>query len=204
MWNQPFLGTDVYHAIHTFLLFGLFGYVMECVVLTIETKKLVLNRGFIKGPFCMIYGFAAVFLPALLRPFAHHVVLLFLAGMILATLFEYLTGKVMIRLFGSLWWDYSHKKFNYKGILCLESSLGWGLLAVLYMRVLYGLVHRLIDLYPVPLGRIAAVLLLSIFVVDFAYHLGKRLYARFLSRTVEGRLECGAAEDEPEIADPLS
>ena len=186
MWNQPFLGTDVYHAIHTFLLFGLFGYVMECVVLTIETKKLVLNRGFIKGPFCMIYGFAAVFLPALLRPFAHHVVLLFLAGMILATLFEYLTGKVMIRLFGSLWWDYSHKKFNYKGILCLESSLGWGLLAVLYMR------------------RIAAVLLLSIFVVDFAYHLGKRLYARFLSRTVEGRLECGAAEDEPEIADPLS
>ena len=130
MFDVQILGMDMYRILHTFVLFSFLGYLMECVVLSIEKKRLVLDRGFMKGPFCIIYGFGALIIPALLRPFSHNLFLLFAAGMLLATVLEYLTGIAMMRLFGSLWWDYSHKPFNYKGILCLESSVGWGVLAV--------------------------------------------------------------------------
>ena len=148
MFDVQILGMDMYRILHTFVLFSFLGYLMECVVLSIEKKRLVLDRGFMKGPFCIIYGFGDLILPALLRPFSHNLFLLFAAGMLLATVLEYLTGIAMMRLFGSLWWDYSHKPFNYKGILCLESSVGWGVLAVLYFRVLEGLVSGYIGAIP--------------------------------------------------------
>ena len=100
------------------------------------------------------------------------------AGMLLATVLEYLTGIAMMRLFGSLWWDYSHKPFNYKGILCLESSVGWGVLAVLYFRVLEGLVSGYIGAIPVALGKFVCVAALIYFPLDFGYHLYRRLRER--------------------------
>ena len=178
MWNFTVLGMDFYRIVHIFILFSFLGFVMECIVLTIETRHLVVNRGFMKGPFCIIYGFAALFLPALLRPFSHNLLLLFLVGMVIASLLEYLTGLAMIRLFGSLWWDYSHKRLNYKGILCLESSLGWGLLAVLYFRVLEKLVMGYVRAIPLPLGNVMVMAALIYFPLDFGYHLYKRLRAR--------------------------
>ena len=98
--------------------------------------------------------------------------------MLLATLLEYLTGIAMMRLFGSLWWDYSHKPFNYKGILCLESSVGWGVLAVLYFRALEGLVSGYIGAIPVALGKFVCVAALIYFPLDFGYHLYRRLRER--------------------------
>lgn len=178
MWEFPMLGTDFYHIVHTFILYSFFGCIMECIVLTIETKKLVKNRGFMKGPFCVIYGFAALILPVLLRPFSHNWILLFVVGMVIATTLELLTGLVMIRLFGSLWWDYSEKPFNYRGILCLESSLGWGLLSVLYFTVIEKLVNGLINSIPLPIGKAAAAVALVYFPADFFYHLYKRLRHR--------------------------
>lgn len=114
MFDVQILGMDMYRILHTFVLFSFLGYLMECVVLSIEKKRLVLDRGFMKGPFCIIYGFGALIIPALLRPFSHNLFLLFAAGMLLATVLEYLTGIAMMRLFGSLWWDYSHKPLTTK------------------------------------------------------------------------------------------
>lgn len=75
--------------------------------------------------------------------------LLFFVGALTATGFEYLVGRAMQRLFGDFWWDYSEKKFNYKGILCLESTMGWGLLAlfvILFLhKTVFWLVLRLSD-----------------------------------------------------------
>ena len=178
MFDVQILGMDMYRILHTFVLFSFLGYLMECVVLSIEKKRLVLDRGFMKGPFCIIYGFGALIIPALLRPFSHNLFLLFAAGMLLATVLEYLTGIAMMRLFGSLWWDYSHKPFNYKGILCLESSVGWGVLAVLYFRVLEGLVSGYIGAIPVALGKFMCVAALIYFPLDFGYHLYRRLRER--------------------------
>lgn len=81
-------------------------------------------------PFCIIYGFGAMLGYALLRPFAGNYVVLYVVGAVAATAFEYLTALLMLRLFGTFWWDYTNKPFNYRGIICLESTLGWGLVSV--------------------------------------------------------------------------
>ena len=86
----------------------------------------------------------------------------------MATLFEYLTARLMLRLFGTFWWDYTNKPFNYKGILCLESTLGWGFIALLLFAFLHRLVFRAVLLIPDRVGLAAAFLLVCAYAVDFA------------------------------------
>lgn len=211
LWQYEILGMDVYHIVHIFILYSFLGFLMECVVLTIETKKLVTNRGFIKGPFCIIYGFGALILPGLLRPFSHNLILLFIAGMVLATLLEYLTGIAMLRLFGNFWWDYSNKHFNYKGMLCLESSLGWGALAVLYFTALERLTFGYVDMIPSLLGEIIGTAALIYFPAAFLLHFIKELRVRRAIRQAQANqpepMEESAQtvmEDEAQTADTLS
>lgn len=51
----------------------------------------------------------------------------------------------MIKFLGELWWDYNNKPFNYKGIICLESTLAWGIYALVVVHVLHGAMMRLVD-----------------------------------------------------------
>ena len=151
----------------TFFLYSFLGWVMECIVIRREKGRWE-NRGFAHLPFCIIYGFGAMLGFALLRPFSGNYVLLYLVGAVLATLFEYLTARLMLRLFGTFWWDYTNKPFNYKGILCLESTLGWGLIALLLFAFLHRLVFRAVLLIPDRVGLAAAFLLVCAYAVDFA------------------------------------
>ena len=136
--------------INAFFLYSFLGWVMECIVIRREKGRWE-NRGF-----------------ALLRPFSGNYVLLYLVGAVLATLFEYLTARLMLRLFGTFWWDYTNKPFNYKGILCLESTLGWGFIALLLFAFLHRLVFRAVLLIPDRVGLAAAFLLVCAYAVDFA------------------------------------
>ena len=120
------LGTDLYHLVLWFIVYSFLGWLVESIYMSICNRKIT-NRGFMKGPFCPIYGFGALLAYFILRPLEGNYFLLYLAGAILATAFEFLVGKLMLRFFGELWWDYKEKPFNYKGILCLESTLAWGL-----------------------------------------------------------------------------
>lgn len=144
--------------INAFFLYSFLGWVMECIVIRREKGRWE-NRGFAHLPFCIIYGFGAMLGFALLRPFSGNYVLLYLVGAVLATLFEYLTARLMLRLFGTFWWDYTNKPFNYKGILCLESTLGWGFIALLLFAFLHRLVFRAVLLIPDRVGLAAAFLL---------------------------------------------
>jgi len=103
--------------INAFFLYSFLGWVMECIVIRREKGRWE-NRGFAHLPFCIIYGFGAMLGFALLRPFSGNYVLLYLVGAVLATLFEYLTARLMLRLFGTFWWDYTNKPFNYKRGFC--------------------------------------------------------------------------------------
>lgn len=158
---------DIYHIVIWFFLCSLLGYLLECVVLSAEHKTPVLNRGFGHGPFCIIYGFGALGASILLKPVSDSYVELYLASMIMATLMELFTASVMIHLFGSFWWDYSEKPFNYKGIICLESSLGWGFLGIVYYGFLNGFLHRLVGLVPESLEKGLAMSLLVFYIFDF-------------------------------------
>lgn len=167
----------IYHMINWFFAFSFLGYLLECTVLTYENKKPVWNRGFGHGPFCIIYGFGAIGACLILQPVADQPVRLYLSSMMMATSMELLTAHVMIRLFGSFWWDYSRKPLNYRGIICLESSLAWGFLGIFFFRFLNGFVNGLVDVIPYSLERFVALSLLVFYVADFTYTMRTQLRA---------------------------
>lgn len=165
-------GTDIYHIVQWFFIYSTLGWCVESIYMSICEKKLV-NRGFIFGPICPIYGFGALLAYFLLKPLDSNYVLLYLCGSMIATIFEFIVAKLMIQIFGSVWWDYTDKPFNFEGILCLESTLAWGF----YTICLFGFLHKgvalLSDAYPYMAGCIAGGILMVYYLVDFTIHLGK-------------------------------
>lgn len=168
----------VYQWINCFFAFSLFGYFLECLVLTYENRKLVYNRGFGHGPFCVIYGFGALGAWILLRPIADDTVQLYFASMMMATTMELVTARIMIHLFGAFWWDYSHKRYNYKGIICLQSSLAWGLLGIIFFRVLNVQIQHFVTRIPDHLEKYIAVALVLFYLSDFTYSFHEELKER--------------------------
>ncbi len=166
---------STYHMINWFFLCSFLGYLLECVVLTFEYKTPVLNRGFGHGPFCIIYGFGAAGASLFLGPVADNRFMLFLCSMAMATCMELVTAGMMLRLFGSFWWDYSKKPLNYKGIICLESSLGWGLLGIVYFGFLNKFLHHMAGLIPERFQGPLAWSLVVFYFFDFLYCLREQL-----------------------------
>ena len=160
-----------------FFSYSLLGYLMECLVLTAEHRSLVMNRGFVRHlPFCIIYGFGAIMGYAFLKPFESSYLLLFLLGAAGATVFEYLTAQIQLRIFGSFWWDYTGKPFNYRGLLCLESTFGWGILAIFIVKVAHNVLVDLIRLFPANVATPLAMILIMAYVLDFAWS-ARRAYS---------------------------
>lgn len=170
MWTKEIFGTDVYHLVSAFMIYSMIGWLVESIYMSICNRRLT-NRGFAKGPFCPIYGFGAVCGYLILHPLAGSYVKLYLVGAILATTFEFLVGKLMIKVFGSLWWDYNDKPCNYKGIICLESTVAWGFYAVFIIMYLNAKVMNFIDRYSYEMGLRACKVVACIALIDFLYHL---------------------------------
>lgn len=174
MVSYRFHGLDVSQLILWFFIYSFCGWCMECIVIRREKGKWE-NRGFAKLPFCVIYGFGTFLAYHLFAPIQNNLVMLYMAGVICATMIEFITGCFMIRLFGQLWWDYHNKKFNYKGILCLESSIAWGFLAVF----IFGIFDKYIWFLVTSMNRtlviaISTTLFVS-YMTDFTYHFAKRI-----------------------------
>ena len=138
-WDKVFFGIDGYQFVMWFLTYSMMGWLVESVYMSICNRKLT-NRGFVRGPFCPIYGFGALTVFILLRPYSDNNILLFVLGSLCATTLEYITALVMKKVFGQIWWDYNEKPFNYKGIICLESSIAWGFYTVFLFMLLKNMV----------------------------------------------------------------
>lgn len=152
MWTKELFGMDFYHIVASFIIYSMIGWLVESIYMSACEKKLV-NRGFAKGPFCPIYGFGGVLGYLILHPLEGRYLQLYIAGAIIATAFEFCVGKLMIRVFGELWWDYNEKPFNYKGIVCLESTVAWGFYAVIIIMFLNGKIMDFIDQYSYENGE---------------------------------------------------
>ena len=168
IWNKEIFGTDVYHLVAAFILYSMLGWLVESIYMSICNRRLT-NRGFGKGPFCPIYGFGAVFGYLLLSPLAGHYVYLYFTGAVLATIFEYLVGKLMIKVLGDVWWDYNDKPFNYQGLICLESTLAWGAYAIIIICFLNGKITSAIDKASQNMGEKFCVLVLLLVVIDYMF-----------------------------------
>ena len=138
-WDKVIFGMDSYQVVWWFLTYSILGWAVESLYMSFCNRKLT-NRGFAKGPFCPIYGVGALTVYFLLRRYESNTLLLFIYGSVLATTLEFLTALLMLRIFGDFWWDYKEKPFNYKGILCVESSIAWGF----YTVFLFGFLQKMV------------------------------------------------------------
>ena len=168
IWNKEIFGTDVYHLVAAFIMYSVLGWLVESIYMSICERKIV-NRGFGKGPFCPIYGFGAVIGYIILSPLAGHYFYLYITGAVLATIFEFLVGKLMIKCLGDLWWDYNEKPFNYKGIICLESTLAWGVYALIIIGFLNNKIVDTIDKADMNTGEKFCIVILLVVVVDYMF-----------------------------------
>lgn len=125
-----------------FYLYCFLGWVWETCYVSVLKAKWV-NRGFMRGPFLPIYGSGAIVVLIFTLPVRTNPGLVFVVGMVSATILEYCTGVVMERMFHVRYWDYSNQRLNLNGHICLTSSLAWGVFSVILTRYGHTPVERL-------------------------------------------------------------
>ncbi|MGN0382266.1 MAG: hypothetical protein ACI4EP_10370 [Suilimivivens sp.] len=149
-----------------FYFYCFFGWVFESTYVSVKSRKFV-NRGFMRGPFLPIYGSGAIMMLVVSMPFQDNLILTYLAGCVGATVLEFVTGTVMEALFKVRYWDYSNQKFNYKGHICLGSTLAWGFLTIFMTEFLHRGVEKLVFSIPDLIITILTIVLTIVILVDF-------------------------------------
>lgn len=149
-----------------FFIYSLIGWMAEVCLAAIKKRKFV-NRGFVNGPLCPIYGFASVLFTLFLPDLTGNLFFLFLGGMILATVLEYSTGVLLQKVFRKKLWDYSKERWNLDGYICLKYALLWGVFAVLLMKYVNPLLCKVLSLVPWPIAQIVLWGLAVLLAIDF-------------------------------------
>lgn len=152
-----------------FFLYSIVGWVVETIYCSVGEKKFV-NRGFLTGPMCPIYGTGATVFSVCLSPFYEKfgyskwyiIVLVIFLGMLLADIVEFLTSVIMEKLFNARWWDYSKKKFNIQGRICLGHTIYWGIATGLFVYIVHPFVIDQVERLVNPTQRRQIVIMLLI------------------------------------------
>ena len=158
----------MYHYMYIFLMFIIYsflGWIVDTTDILVTTKKLV-NRGFLIGPICPIYGVGVLLMIFLLSRFIDTPLALFILAIFIFMTLEYLTSYFMEKLFNARWWDYSERKFNLNGRICLETTIPFGLGGMLVMYVINPFITKLLDKVPHNIAIIIGIILLIIFIID--------------------------------------
>lgn len=145
-----------------FFLYGFLGWCTEVAFAAVAHGKFV-NRGFLNGPICSIYGFGVLSVLLVLEPLKDNLLILFLGSVVFTSILEFITGWVLEKLFHDKWWDYSNRPLNIKGYICLEFSLAWGVACVFVVDVFHPLIVKLVNIIPTTFGWV----LLGIFAVTW-------------------------------------
>lgn len=124
-----------YYLFYSFAIYAFLGWVLE-VLFHIYTQKKFVNRGFLHGPVCPIYGSTAVVLIVLLSSHSNNFIYIFFVGALAGSIVEFVTGYLLEMFFKAKWWDYSDEKFNLYGYVCLKFSILWGFLSIVFIKVI--------------------------------------------------------------------
>ncbi len=130
-----------------FIIYSFIGWVLESTYKSVLQKKLI-NSGFLAGPFCPIYGFGALIMYLSLKDVSDNIIVLFTYGIVVLSVFEYVVGLFLEIVFRTKYWDYSSKKFNIQGRVCLQNSIYWGILGVIFMKIIHPGVEEIIRAIP--------------------------------------------------------
>lgn len=150
-----------------FYFYCFFGWCFESTYVSLKSRKLT-NRGFMRGPFLPLYGSGAIMMLVVSAPFQDSVILTYIAGVIGATVLEYVTGVTMEALFKVRYWDYSKNKFNFQGHICLGSSLAWGILTIAMTEYIHVPIEKFVLSVPNQALTIVTYVLTAGIFADFA------------------------------------
>ena len=150
-----------------FTAYSFLGWLSESIYCSFPAKRFI-NRGFLTGPVCPVYGFGGLLVITLLTPFHSNLFLLFAAAVVLTSALEYATAVVLEKTFHAKYWDYSDKPLNLHGRVCLENSLMFGGMSVVAVLLIHPTLSAALERLPSALRIAAAVLLLCLYALDTA------------------------------------
>ena len=154
-----------YELLWIFFLYAFLGWCSEVIFAAVKTGEFV-NRGFLLGPVCPIYGLGVAFVLLLLMPLQENLLILYAGSVVITSALEFLVGWLAEKLLHQRLWDYSDMPFNLKGYICLAFSLVWGVACVLVVRVIQPLIMGLIHWLPHTLGLVLLALFSATFLTD--------------------------------------
>lgn len=182
-----------------FLVYSFIGWIIEAAVGTIKNKKFT-NRGFSSGPFCIVYGVAAVLMQVTLSELLDNIVFLFIGCSIQATVVEWFTGKTLEKLNQHKWWDYSDKKFNFDGYICLQYTLLWGILGVITLKYVNSILLSFFHIFPAPVETIIVWVFMGYIFLDSLISLVAALHLRNHEPFTADRIRAGLARHSGRIS----
>ena len=150
-----------------FMIYSFFGWIIEIIDMSFASKKLV-NRGFLIGPYCPVYGIGAVLMVLVLSKYDEDIHVVFGMGLLMCGILEYLTSYIMEKIFKARWWDYSDYKFNLNGRICLLNLILFGVGGVIVVCYVNPVILEILNKIPDITLTIISIVLLLIFIVDFS------------------------------------
>ena len=185
-----------YQLVSFFFIYGFLGWCTEVCFQALSKGKLV-NRGFLNGAICPIYGIGVVIVVWVLEPLAPHGLILFAGSLILCSILEWITGFVLEKLFHQRWWDYSNEPCNIGGYICLRFSIMWGFACVFVVDIIQPTIAWLVSLVPHTLGIVLLCILGAGFLTDCAATVKTMIgLNRELKRIDEGAAKLRKMSDE--------
>ena len=178
----------IYFAL--FIIYAVAGWIMEVITKLIFERKLG-DRGFLIGPYCPIYGCGAILITLLLTRFYSQPVLLFVMAILVCGILEYFTSYIMEKIFKARWWDYSNRKFNINGRICLETLIPFGIAGVVLVKYANPFFLQILDFNFLKYVLLALSL---IFIIDFSFSFKGVLGFRKASKQVEKEVKDNTEE----------
>ena len=159
--------TFLFQSVLYFAIYAFLGWVVECSYVRVGSDHWV-NRGFLHGPFIPVYGLGGMMTAFILRRISEHPVLLFLLSFLFLSFLEYVAGWALEHLFKTKWWDYSGKRWNIQGRVCLLNSIFWGILGLVVNYLIHPAITRFIGQLDIRAQTVFASIFLVYFAVDTA------------------------------------
>lgn len=156
---------DIEQYIALFFIYSFAGWLMEVIRVSKKEKKFV-DRGFLIGPYCPIYGYGVLLITILLRKYTDDIIVTFFMSLIICGTLEYLTSYLMEKIFKARWWDYSDRKFNINGRICLENLIPFGIGGCIIVYIINPFLLGIIDFVPDIIMHILLTFLLIGYITD--------------------------------------
>ncbi len=159
---------DIEMYIFIFFIYSFAGWCMESIggIFNPKVKKFI-NRGFMIGPYCPVYGIGIVLVNLLLKKYSNDIPALFFLAILICGTLEYFTGYMMEKLFNARWWDYSKKKFNINGRICLDTLLPFGIVATIIICKINPFLFSIFENIPSTIFHVVSIVLILLFMIDF-------------------------------------